>query len=483
MKPKLSTSMNRVLSRTLQYNKSKQFEFKHLINNLHVIRSDKPNKGTQVSKKINPVEVKLNNEYEITQGAVKYKGVVLTFDEGGGDTAYVNIFDYAINAMRNLYLRQVDTILENGVPTNIGAMEDILKQFKIQQARWKVTATGADPEIFAVNSKSGTVIPAFMFLKGKDDPDTTIPSSSSKPNAGPNGSYNQAVFWDGFQAEFNILAGSCLDGRTYSMHYGLKRVLELAKKFDPDAVLTVQSTLDIPANLFANAKPEHVAFGCSPSLNVYNMSGLKIDGDRVPFRSAGGHIHYGVNADRKKHIPEYVKALDKILGVACVSMFASYDNPARRTLYGLAGEYRAPAHGFEYRVLSNAWVSHPTIMYIITEMARRVTGFVDNDLMKYWNATEEETIKCINECNVELAREILKRNEETFKMLINAFAYQSKDKTLCIYNTFLAGMEVLINPETIAENWGLNLPNYDYRTQIRAMQNLPNFDKVLKLKV
>jgi hypothetical protein len=245
----------------------------------------------------------------------------------------------------------------------------------------------------------------------------------------------------------------------------------------------VQTTVDIPSEMFADALPEHIAFGCTPSKNVYNMDGIKMDGKDVPFRSAGGHIHYGLDKKEWKHIPDYVKALDKILGVACVSLFAKYDNPARRTMYGLAGEYRTPPHGLEYRTLSNAWMCHPTMMYIVYELSRKAIAMQQKGLMRFWDATDKETIACINECDVDKARAILKRNDKVFKDLIRSFSYDDQ-RAKVIWNTFMLGVDVLINTESIETNWQLDNDEFSYsRVQISQMHDrLENFQDVLKLE-
>jgi hypothetical protein len=65
----------------------------------------------------------------------------------------------------------------------------------------------------------------------------------------------------------------------------------------------------------------------------------------VPFRTTGGHIHFGIGKRDDETVSRMVKALDAIIGVACVSLFDGIDDPRRRRMYGLAGEYRLPEYG------------------------------------------------------------------------------------------------------------------------------------------
>lgn len=343
--------------------------------------------------------------------------------------------------------------------------EDEIEKFKARQkeiSKFKNVRSlprpyypmGSDPEIFVLN-KEGEVIPSYEFLKSKTENDKTIQVDKSFMLGGTGATTQQSIFWDGFQGEFNVQANECLGWVADSVFLGLKSMHQKAKAYNPDAKLTIQSTLDIDPMVLQEAKPEHVEFGCMPSFNIYGMSGLKKDGREVPFRSAGGHIHFGFGGQKKETIERYVKTLDKILAVACVSLFAKYDKAARREMYGLAGEYRLPAHGLEYRTLSNAWLCHPLIFNLTFELARQCTQLVNNDLENLWEATEEETIKCINECDVDLAREILARNKMMFSSIFAARFGEHKEEN--IYKIYMLGIDSIIdNPEDIENNWDLN---------------------------
>jgi Phage phiEco32-like COOH.NH2 ligase-type 2 len=310
---------------------------------------------------------------------------------------------------------------------------------------------GSDPEMF-VEDENGKVIPAFQFLGGKDKPDRTA-----------QGTYgNLPLYWDGFQAEFQTSPQGCLGWHTDSVQCGLKGLLIAARKVNPKAKVSSKTVMDVPIELLESGKEEHVQFGCMPSLNAYDMKGLQADGRQITFRPAGGHIHFGVNQYNgvkftKDDYTKMVKTLDAILGVACVSLFANQDNPKRRELYGLAGEYRLPPHGLEYRVLSNAWLIHPMIMNMVIDLSRVTLTFGYKDMLKLWKATEEETIHCINKCDVELARKILKRNEELFLKLIKC-AYGGFDEKYikAIMKIFVKGMEYAIKDvNDIHTNWNL----------------------------
>lgn len=301
---------------------------------------------------------------------------------------------------------------------------------------------GSDPEIFLTDGEKN-LIPAFDFLGSKE-----------KPNVGPHA--NNKIYWDGFQAEFDTQSGTCLASHSDNVHYALKDLYHMALKHNSTALLSLKTTFDLTPKQLNDTKDEHIAFGCMPSLNVYGMKGISANGRDVPYRSSGGHIHFGIGKKSSEEIERIVKALDAILGVACVSLFAKYDTAQRRMMYGLAGEYRLPPHGLEYRTLSNAWLCHPLAMHLTFDLARKALVFGQKGLLKYWQASEEETIQCINKCDVKLAREIMERNKKLFCGILLA-AFHDSAYTEVAYGVFFNGIESAVkDPESIITNWDLN---------------------------
>lgn len=317
----------------------------------------------------------------------------------------------------------------------------------------RLTCTiGADPEVFVVDKKD-VVIPAWEFLPSKKEPKpitVTVPGGYS---------YHGTAYWDGFQAEFTTHAGlSCLAQMGDTVRAGLDAVLQAAQKYDKKAKLSLQSVVQVSDKTLQEAKEEHVQFGCAPSLNVYGLKGNTQDGRTVGYRFAGGHIHIGHKPGAAK-TERMIRAMDAVLGVACVSLFAQYDNPVRRQFYGQPGEYRLPAHGFEYRTLSNAWLSHPTIYHMVFDLARAAAGLVEENLDTVWVADEKETVETIMNHDVPQARAILKRNETIFKGILQTIGgtYLSySDAPDVAYKVWANGMETAVtNPSDIAGNWCL----------------------------
>lgn len=326
--------------------------------------------------------------------------------------------------------------------------------------------TGTDPEMFI--EAEGKIIPAFDFL------------GSKKENKTPT-EYGNKVYWDGIQAEFDVTAQGCLEGVTHSIMQSMQHLLKLAKNFNSKATLSNETTILADENLLKNAKQEHIELGCMPSFNVYGHSGEIVeDARQLAIRSAGGHIHLDLNFDGTKAthdtVKDIVKAMDAILAVCCVSLFGTYDKPERRRFYGLAGEYRLPPHGLEYRTLSNAWLMHPLVAHMVLDLSRKAASFGAHGFLSRWKATEEETIRCINSCNVELARKIMKRNKDTLiKIFKSTYPGQSDSVIEAVFNGFYNGIDSFIKyPKDIAGNWELSNSSTNYvstRKSVRSVQD------------
>lgn len=304
--------------------------------------------------------------------------------------------------------------------------------------------SGSDPEIFA-EDKDGNVIPAFDFLPPKEKPAT---------HAG-----DGELFWDGFQAEITHSAGSCLDGLASRVRYGLRELYNRLKKHNPDGKLVLKNVVNIQQDVLDNSTDEQVAFGCEPSLNIYGMKGMESDGRSVPFRTTGGHMHFGIGEKSPEVLERIIKALDTIIGVASVSLFEGIDHPRRRLMYGLAGEYRLPSYGIEYRTLSNAWLIHPAITYLVFDIARKAIVMGEKNFLNMMDYDEEEIVRIINQNDVPAAREHLKKNKTIYKAIIKSIYGDGYiNDTFEVLNTGI--IHLLDDPTNVEKHWQLNNPGY-----------------------
>lgn len=333
---------------------------------------------------------------------------------------------------------------------------------------------GADPEMFV---KSGNkLLPAFQFLPEKEKGIPVYHKGWSKGEV-------SNLYWDGFQAEWRHPVGNiCLVVFTMLQQASLRALLKAARKFDDKARLTLESVVKIPQDILASENDQYIALGCLPSMNAYDDSGIHVDNPReLPFRFAGGHIHFGHNDDTRElsetKMNTIVKNLDSVLAVWAVGAAQSFDNPVRRRYYGKAGEYRKPVYlsksvgekeiktqGTEYRTLSNFHLSSPYVFNMVYEIGRLVYQLSWSRAFELWASDEFETRTAVNECDVKMARDILKRNKEMFKWLLRHKGTLNKETIDLIYNTGINGIESVIkDPEDIEKNWELSTPsNWGY---------------------
>lgn len=307
-------------------------------------------------------------------------------------------------------------------------------------------ATGADPEIFVVTGKTKkSLLPAFEFLPGKKK------AVSVAGYGGPSSCY-----FDGFAAEFQIPSGGCHSFVIDYIRTGLQGIHKAAKKRDPVAELTIQGSFAIPKKLLDDSEDDHVGLGCQPSLNAYDdLPELPNDGRQLPIRFAGGHIHFGMARLTKERALSYVKGCDLLAGIGGVAIFADVDGPARRQFYGRAGEYRLPVHGLEYRVLSNAWLCHPSVTHLMFNLARVGLKVGGGGYAEKLGLSTDQIRGIINNCDVRGARKWLNGNIGLLEKLLTNDGCRSKKDTLkAIVNGGVG--DVIKDFHDVGKNWKLD---------------------------
>jgi hypothetical protein len=130
--------------------------------------------------------------------------------------------------------------------------------------------------------------------------------------------------------------------------------------------------------------------GCNPSYNAYTGLPNPPAEFKDGLRTGSFHVHIGHpqldNVDIKL---EVIRLLDVYLGLSSVVFDTDKTAPARRKLYGRAGEFRPTPYGVEYRVLGNWALRSPMttelvydiVLYCIDIMERgqmaNVLGAID----------------------------------------------------------------------------------------------------------
>ena len=296
----------------------------------------------------------------------------------------------------------------------------------------KPISLGSDPEMFVF--QGAKLLPAYEFLQAKD--------------AG------QPIFWDGFQAEWRYdHEDKCSQDSLINLTRERLAVLNLIAK-DRKAKLSLTNVVRVPQVTLETAHTEHVELGCMPSYNAYQLRGQPVENPRkLPYRFAGGHMHFGTWTRRPKY-ERIVCTLDDILGVWAVGAARYFDNPVRRMYYGLAGEYRKPEYkegfGVEYRVLSNFWLASPNLMRLVWNLGTLCVRLAQRRNLLLWAGNTQETIDTINNCDAERAEQILTRNEPMLRWILGqVYKQEEVDQAIKI------GLQGYPNEGNFLKEWGI----------------------------
>jgi len=259
---------------------------------------------------------------------------------------------------------------------------------------------GGDPECFVVErGRKKTPVPAHTFYGSRDELKAASPWRESP-----------GVFRDGYAIEFNFPPSHCRE----TVARCLISLIEGAQhKIGPKHGLLFSSALKVDHSEATSWPKDVIRGGCSPSMNAYEeMPPPPKDLTRLPFRAAGGHYHISWEKERgefRQHvdgrwvrdapreevpIPLLVKLCDVFTGVPFTYIFQDRSEIfLRRTLYGVAGEYRVknPQY-FEYRVLgAEAWSRIPFFSLfagIVREIIRHRFRLADS-----WKDSWEDDIR------------------------------------------------------------------------------------------
>lgn len=236
---------------------------------------------------------------------------------------------------------------------------------------------GADPEIFIGQKrlrKGPYIVGAERVIPAEG---LSVLDYMDRPVGRP------LVIIDGIQAEFNPQANTCRQSLASSVSTCFSM---LKKNLKRGMYLDFRVGVPIEEAEMAALDPKNQQFGCTPSLNAYDPSPMPaIDASKFFFRAAGGHVHLGISAPETRALftapgaERMVRLLDVLLGNTMVLIDRDEANAKRRELYGKAGEYRLPAHGLEYRTLSNFWLRDYRLMSLVFGLARFAVAVAGNE--------------------------------------------------------------------------------------------------------
>ena len=204
---------------------------------------------------------------------------------------------------------------------------------------------GADPELFV--KQQGEYVSGYGL----------IPGDKHNPHKVDRG----AVQVDGMALEFNIDPSSS----EQEFITNLDTVMSILKKMVPEHEVVADPVAYFSEEYMSKQPAKALELGCDPDYNGWNGQANEKPDMNLPFRTGAGHIHVGVTNGANPEDSQFhevccaaVREMDFHLGLP--SLF--YDNDVkRREMYGKAGAFRPKSYGFEYRTLSNKWLSSKSL--------------------------------------------------------------------------------------------------------------------------
>lgn len=253
---------------------------------------------------------------------------------------------------------------------------------------------GTDPELFF--EQNGRIIGA----------EKVIPPGGLKPGR----SVFPTVVLDGVQVELHPAASRELRvlGRNISIAFEL--IFRQLRK-TPKVRLSSARMVDVGKAELESLSPESRILGCNESKNIYGNKPLTCDPETYTWRSAGGHLHFGLPADLWEVRESFIAPFDIFIGNTCVLLDRDAGMAARRENYGRAGEYREPTYGVEYRTLSNFWLrAYPLVSLVfgLADIAFSVVSdpYLEAELIEVVDIGK--VVEAIDTNNYDLARENFK---------------------------------------------------------------------------
>jgi hypothetical protein len=258
-------------------------------------------------------------------------------------------------------------------------MNETIKEFKV----------GADVEVFLRNN-DWKFISAVGLIGGTKDNPKLLDCEG------------HMVQEDNVAAEFNIPPCTTAEDFVKHINISMMGVLDLlpsglfidlhaSAKFDKDQLLSLQAQ----------------EFGCSIDYNAYTLAPNKkpCAKNNPTLRSIGGHLHCGYNSPCMTINAEMIYLLDLFLGVPSILLDPDTD---RRQLYGKAGAFRPKDYGLEYRTLSSFWIANDELIkWAFRGVENAIMNI--NDKRYVTEKYREKVQECINNQDIELAKELIER--------------------------------------------------------------------------
>jgi hypothetical protein len=156
--------------------------------------------------------------------------------------------------------------------------------------------------------------------------------------------------------------------------------------------IVIQASQEFPKAELENE--EAMRIGCDREACAYAL--IEPDPPEDAFksgtlRSAGGHIHLGAKIAQDPYGCLFtIRMLDLFLGIPSIWLDKDKTSKRRKELYGLAGRFRKPEHGTEYRASGNFWLASPKLVRLVYDICEFTLDFVEQQRHKeLWFVDEE----------------------------------------------------------------------------------------------
>jgi hypothetical protein len=172
----------------------------------------------------------------------------------------------------------------------------------------------------------------------------------------------------------------------------IRNALHAYSKLVSPHKLLIQASQEFPKSELQSE--EAMRIGCDREACAYAL--IEPDPPEDAFRagtlrSAGGHIHLGATIAQDPFGCLFtIRMMDLFLGVPSIWLDKDITSKRRKELYGLAGRFRKPEHGAEYRASGNFWLASPRLVELIYDIGQFTLGFVEEQRYKdLWFVDEE----------------------------------------------------------------------------------------------
>lgn len=249
---------------------------------------------------------------------------------------------------------------------------------------------GADPEMFIINEKTGSVVSSIGL----------IPGEKGNPWRDPSWAPGFGIEIDNILVEYNIPPVNTKEDFINVVEFMKDYINKFVKNINPNFGILCASSKMVDEDQLNN--PIAQLFGCCPDFNCYTGApNPRPRGEKTNLRSAGFHVHYGYENPDIDTSVYMVKLFDLFLGL--MSLLFDTDRK-RRSLYGKAGCYRLTSYGVEYRTLSSKMGESKTTIGLIYDGVLAATQAFEIGLHM---PNENDVIAAINNSDVNAAMAII----------------------------------------------------------------------------